>query len=107
MGTNRAQLRSELTQHIHEAQRQLVERYGFQQYRQNEWLQPATLRHVRMGYASDEWTITLGDFPVNGYNGVAQMRMPIKGVIRLDTRSFELGKPMPTVQELLTLVQQQ
>lgn len=102
----RASHRAQLNQRVLEVQRQLARRHGFDEYRVGEWLNSNTRRHVRMGYASDEWTITISDFPEQGYNGVARLRLRSRGVIRLDSRAYERGQQMPTAEELIALVLQ-
>lgn len=104
---SRGEHRAELNRRVLELQRQLVQQYGFTEYREGEWLHPDTARHVRMGYAADEWTITLSDYPEGGYAGVAQLKMAPRAAIRLDARAYARGdQAMPTVEELAALVRQ-
>lgn len=105
MNNTRAALRDEMTRRVQQLEYQLARR-GFTQYRQSEMLHPETRRHVRVGYASDEWTIIISDFAEIGYGGVAQRRADEVGRIRLDARQFERGTDMPVVDELVALVLQ-
>ena len=103
----RGQSRAELNRRVLALQQQLTQRYGFDEHRVGEWLNGETGRHVRMGYASDEWIITVSDYPAGGYTGVARLRLAPRGAIRLDARAFARGAtPMPTVEELAALVRQ-
>lgn len=102
----RARLRDQLTNEVNYAKRQLVERHGFEQYRQDELLHRQTGRHVRATYASNEWQLVVSDMPEGGYNGVARMAWVPRGRIVLDVRNYELHQAMPTGEEIVALVRQ-
>lgn len=102
----RAQLRDQLTDEVNYAKRQLVDRHGFEQYRQDELLHRKTGRHIRATFASNEWRLVVSDMPEGGYGGVARMAWIPRGQIVLDVRNYERNQSMPTGEEIIALVQQ-
>lgn len=70
---------------------------GYQPYRVGEFLHPTTGRHVRIGYASDEWTITSG--ALVGHQVVPDLP------IRIDLRLCPRASDLPHVAGLIRTIE--
>jgi len=90
--TNRAVARAHVMQQVRRTIEQL-EDVGFTHYRVGEWANPETGRHFRVGYASDEWTISIGQITGRKVTPIEERRIDLRVIVTGD-------QPIPTPLEL-------
>lgn len=90
--TDRSATRNGAIKLLDQFRQELIKR-GFARYREGELLHTDTGRHVRIGYASDEWTIHLGD--LRGHTVFVQ------DTYRMDLRIIGPDRALPALSLLI------